>query len=427
MKSKVVLRCITAVVAICTAAMGLGGCNGNDENKVSVTDNLLASVQKSEDSPSYDFNDTAKKPEGYDSFVKKTGNMALQLLKQTDYAKSNTAISPVSTALSMAAIENAVSKDAQKEIKNHLGKSKQTAEEINSCAAYLTQRLEFFNSDNAGAFSVSSMWVSDKLSPKRSFLQKLENYYSVSAYKTDFTDSKSSTLIKNYISDNSNGLIDAKGVNIGSDYKLYIDSSAIVSDSWLRGYGESDVKQGSFSNQNGSTANVNFLTSAERAFSDEDAEGFVKDLKSIPCKLVCIMPNKDISLEKYLNELTADRLLNLPTTVSPTDFTNVSIPEFSVESSGSIKKNLENIGITTIFSGDADFSKGFAENLILNDVTQAVSISVNKNGISSDNQSEADKNAPKTEEGLVLDRPFIYAVVDNESYLPVIIGTVSNL
>ena len=59
MKSKVVLRCITAVVAICTAAMGLGGCNGNDENKVSVTDNLLASVQKSEDSPSYDFNDTA--------------------------------------------------------------------------------------------------------------------------------------------------------------------------------------------------------------------------------------------------------------------------------------------------------------------------------------------------------------------------------
>ena len=172
---------------------------------------------------------------------------------------------------------------------------------------------------------------------------------------------------------------------------------------------------------------MNFLTSAERAFSDEDAEGFVKDLKSIPCKLVCIMPNKDISLEKYLNELTADRLLNLPTTVSPTDFTNVSIPEFSVESSGSIKKNLENIGITTIFSSDADFSKGFAENLILNDVTQAVSISVNKNGISSDNQSEADKNAPKTEEGLVLDRPFIYAVVDNESYLPVIIGTVSNL
>ena len=54
-------------------------------------------------------------------------------------------------------------------------------------------------------------------------------------------------------------------------------------------------------------------------------------------------------------------------------------------------------------------------------------LSYYKNGISSDNQSEADKNAPKTEEGLVLDRPFIYAVVDNESYLPVIIGTVSNL
>lgn len=427
MKSNFALRCITAVVAICTAAIGLGGCNSNDENKVSVTDNLLASVQKSGDSPNYDFNDTVKKPQGYDNFVKKTGNMALQLLKQTDYTKGNTVVSPVSTALSMASVENAVTKSAQKEIKNHLGKSNQTVEEINSCAAYLTQRLEFFNNDNAGIFSVNSMWVSDKLSPKRSFLQKLENYYSVSAYETDFTNSESNTLIKNYISDNSKGLIDAKSVNTGSDYKLYIDSSVVVSDSWLRGYGESDVKQGSFSNQSGSAAKVNFLTSAERTFSDESAEGFVKELKNIPCKLVCIMPNKGVSLEKYLNELTADEFLSLPTTVSPTDFTNVSIPEFSVESSDSIKKNLENIGITTIFSDDADFSKGFTENLLLNDVTQTVSVAVNQKGISSDNQSEEDKNAPKATESLVFDRPFIYAVVDNESYLPVIIGTVSNL
>ena len=79
MKSNFALRCITAVVAICTAAIGLGGCNSNDENKVSVTDNLLASVQKSGDSPNYDFNDTVKKPEGYEVIDLRLGGLASRL------------------------------------------------------------------------------------------------------------------------------------------------------------------------------------------------------------------------------------------------------------------------------------------------------------------------------------------------------------
>lgn len=426
MKSKFVLRCVAACMALSVVTAGLCSCSNENQDKVKASDNLLASVQKSEDAPGYDFNNAAQKPEGYDNYITKTSNIALQLLKQTNYSKENTITAPVPVALSLSALENAANKNTLKQVKSFLGKNTQTAEEINQNATYLSQRISFFNTDDTGVFNVNSMWISNELSPKRSFLQKVENYYNMYAYKTDFGVENTNTVITNLISDNSNSILNADSIKLESDYKMYLDSSTAVSDCWLKPYDDSSVKTDSFTKADGSKINATYLTSAERTFKTDKAQGFVKDLKNISCKLVCIMPNEDISLETYINELTAEQFLDMPLGVSPTGFTSVSIPEFSITKSGSIKEDIKNIGIDGIFDKDADFSKGFSEDIFVNDFSQTVSITVNKNGISTKNVNNHELEKQNTNDSLVFNRPFIYAVVDNESYAPIIMGTVNN-
>ena len=196
---------------------------------------------------------------------------------------------------------------------------------------------------------------------------------------------------------------------------------------------ENDISKGKFNAYGGKSTDVTYIASLERSFKTNSAKGFVKDLKNTPCKMFFILPDKNYSLEDYVKSLTYDKLVSMPESVSPTEFSNVSIPEFSVSKNVSLKNTLENLGVKRIFSKEADISKGFAEDVYVDDITQSVSVTVNHSGVSAGEDTPSDNSLknkndvqPKVKDTIIFDRPFIYAVVDNESYIPIIIGTVNN-
>lgn len=419
---------IALALAVSALATGLCGCGDETlPDRVDKANDLMASVQKSESAPEYDFNSEIEKPESYDNYISKNGTLALNLLRAENYATENTAVAPVAVTLTLSALENGASGDTLKQMKKVLGKSTYSTEIINECASYLTQRMNFFNTEDVGVFNVNSMWVTDKQSPKRGFLQKYDNYYNIFAYKTDFTDEKTSTLISNLVKDNSMNLIPTSAVAVNNDYNLYLDSSAVVSDNWLYSYEDSDVSTAKFTTTDGKTVDASYITSVERTFTVENAKGFVKDLKNTPCKLLCVMPDEGVTLEKYVSDLTTENFLDLARSASPTSFSSVSMPEFSVSSGTSVKEALKSMGVEDMFTDNADLSKAFADNIYVNDYTQNVTITVNKNGVSTELvQDEVTKSKQTSETTLKIDRPFVYAIIDNESYAPIIIGTVNN-
>lgn len=428
MKNKFIKKGIALLISISTFAIGLCGCsNQNNENRVNDADDLLASVQKSDSAPVYDFNDSTTKPEGYDAFINKSSNLAIKMLKEEKYDTENTAIAPLSVSVSLSALANGTNKNTLKELKGFLGNNSHSTDTFNQCCSYITQRMSFFNTEETGVFNVNSVWVSNSYSPKRSFLQKYDNFYNSFVYKTDFSKENTSLVITNLLADNSNSLIPDEGINIQDNYNLYLDCSTAISDQWLKSYNEQDVKTDNFTTYSQNKISVTYLTSIERSFKTNDAQGFIKDMKNIPCKLLCILPNDNYSLKEYVNTLTGEKLLDMPYSISATDFSKVTIPEFSISESKSLKNNLTKIGIDEIFSADSDFSKGFAEDIFVNDLTQAVSIEVNKNGISSSkSESNTESDSIEVNNSIIFNRPFIYAVIDNESYAPIIIGTVNN-
>ncbi len=420
---------LTAFTVLCSSSCGS---SQNDENRVKDSDNLLASVQKSSNAPVYNFRETTSQPEEYTAYSGKCCELALNMLMSDNYYKENTAYAPLSVSLTLSAFENGASHKSLSEIKNLVGKPNYSTDAVNKCSSYISQRTQFLNSEDAGVFNVCSMWVSDKLSPKRSFLQKYDNFYSIYAYSTDFSKSNVNTIISNLMADNSKSLLPVGDITTRSDYRLYMDCSAAVSDVWLTPYTENSIRKGKFEAYGGKNTDASYIESLERAFETTSAKGFVKDLKNTPCKMVFILPNSNQSLEAYVKSLTYDKLVSMPESVSATEFSKVSIPEFSVSKNASLKNTLGKLGVKSIFSEEADISKGFSENVYVDDITQSVSITVNHNGISADKSNSAgnggseNKVQPQAKDNIVFDRPFIYAVVDNESYIPIIIGTVTN-
>ena len=76
------------------------------------------------------------------------------------------------------------------------------------------------------------------------------------------------------------------------------------------------------------------------------------------------------------------------------------------------------------FTDEANFTKASPQGLILNDVVQKTHIELGPQGVKAGAATKAEVNlsAAVTEHRVVLDRPFLFLIVDNESSLPVFIG-----
>ena len=424
MKNKI----FTTIISICMLAVtvSLSGCNNNEQNTVLPNaDNLLASVQKSSNSPQYDFVASAKQPEEYSTYINKSTELGLKMLKSEKYDKENTAVAPLSASLSLSAMANGTAKDTLRQIKNFVGTANLNMDTINQCSAYISQRIRFFNKDGNGVFDTATVWVGNNITVKRSFLQKYDNFYNMSFYQMNFADNTTNSLIKEYIASQSENLLPVGDIHTTGKYRLYNDCSVAVSDYWLTPYTNSE--SGKFVTDENKSVNVSYLTSVERIYKSDKATAFIKEFKNIPCKLLCILPNENITLQEYVDSLSYDKLLDIPNKIKPMEFAVVSIPQFSVEKSASLKDALSNIGISNIFSENADFSKGFNENIFLDDMTQSVKIAISENGVFRTQKDDevTDTETSETKEKIIFDRPFLYAVIDNESYVPVILGTVN--
>ena len=115
-----------------------------------------------------------------------------------------------------------------------------------------------------------------------------------------------------------------------------------------------------------------------------------------------------------------------------TSLTNASVPEFSIKSNGkptSLKSELEDCGLADIFTDSINLSNiTLSDDLFVNDISEIQpSVTVNSAGIGGSESVKATVTAntlKSADSTLKFDRPFIFMLIDNESNIPLYIGTV---
>ena len=202
---------------------------------------------------------------------------------------------------------------------------------------------------------------------------------------------------------------------------------------WETKYEKKDIREKLFTNYDKSQATTQMMYSEESIYlSDKGVQGFAKNYSGGQYSFVALLPEEDKDIYEYAASLTGNAWQSLWENKT-TDSVQVSIPEFSYDRQRSLIGVLSKLGMTDMFDETlADFS-GLAphDSLYCSEVNQKVFIQVDRNGTKAAaitwagmNKSSAMIEDQKT---VYLDRPFLYAIADNNTGLPLFLGIITTL
>ncbi len=368
-----------------------------------------------------------------DRFKKDMNDFSLTLLKAVSSEDENILISPLSISLALSMTANGANKDTLSQMNTVLSKNIPLTELNEYFASYITALP---STKESKVKLANSIWYRDAswLHIDKNFLQTNASYYKANAYQAPFND-QTKKDINNWVKTHTNGMIDKILDSIDKDEIMYLINSVMFDARWETIYKKHDIGDISFNNQNGSTTSVKGMNSIEAYYyHDNQAAGVMKSYSEDKYRFVAILPNEDISLKDYLSDLDGDKLYQIFRNfkITPVDTT---IPKFKYDYSIVMNDALQELGIIDAFSPDkADFTKmGGSDqgNLYMGEVLHKTHISVDELGTKAGATTVVSINtttaAPGGKNTIILNRPFLYAIVDSSTMLPIFIGTVTNL
>ena len=414
MKKRIIAGSLAAVLVL----LSLSGCG----TTARAAEDLMSGVSAS------DVGDEADLTGGDSGAI---ANFAVSLFQNSVAAGDNALISPVSVLCALAMTANGAGGETLSQMEAVFGLS------VPALNAYIHAYMESLPSGEKNRVSLAnSIWVKDDdgLMVKPDFLQTNANYYGASVYKAAF-DEDTLDAINNWVGENTGGMIDSILDSIPEEAVMYLINAVAFDAEWENIYTEDEVRDGTFTTESGETRAVQMMYSDEGKYLDDgNATGFLKYYADGEYAFVALLPNEGESLSDYISSLTGEGLLD--TIRNAQDFkVEAAVPKFQDEYSVEMSDILKSMGMTDAFNGGlADFSGlGASEsgNIFISRVIHKAYIAVDEKGTKAGAATAVEMSLtsaidPSEVKTVYLDRPFVYAIIDCVTDLPVFIGTVTD-
>jgi serpin B len=278
----------------------------------------------------------------------------------------------------------------------------------------------------------NSIWFrnDESLQVEDDFLRLNATYFMAQIFSAAFNE-QTVTEINEWIDTSTDGMINNVIDDITDEVMFLINAVAFDAE-WQKPYNEWTISDGTFTDESGNGHNVEFMFSGEWGFLDDGmATGFIKPYADNSYSFVALLPNEGISIDEYVHSLSGEGFLH---TLESRQQISVDtyMPKFEFEYEISLVDALISLGMIDAFDArNADFSKIATSsfgNLFVSDVLHKTFISVDELGTRAGAVTVveiAPESALLDEPKVVrLDRPFVFAIVDNSANLPIFIGTV---
>jgi serpin B len=365
-------------------------------------------------------------------FVAAQADFGVKLLQKTAGEKQNALISPASVALALGMTANGAEKNTLSQFEALLGGGM----DLGSLNRNFASERAAFQSAAGGKFLLAnSIWYRDKnLTVKKPFLQTNADFFGAGAFQLDFSDPATAGKINSWVRENTEGKIDKMVEKIGPYDMMYLINTLYLEQDWEVPY-RGSVKK-AFRAPGGSR-NVPMLNSSETYLHGEGAQGILKPLKNSRFAFAAILPDEKASsgagdpgklLSDYVAGFSDEKFLSLMRSAGK-EKAGATLPKFKFDCDLPLKNALISLGLSDAFDKDkADFSAmGASPNgkLFVSDVLHKTFIEVDELGLkagAATKVSMVSASAPMRR--LVFDRPFLFAVVDTETLLPVFLGVV---
>lgn len=364
-------------------------------------------------------------------FIYGQTEFALELMKREIKEDTNTLISPYSIMQALAMTANGADGETKAEMEKVLG-----GMSIDQLNEYLyTQKVSQSDGENCKLSTANSIWAKDLggfFTVNSNFLQKNANYYDADFFAAPFDDTTVKD-INNWVSDKTDKKIKELLKAIDPNTMMYLINAVAFDAKWNEPYMAEDVVDSYFTDYKDQVQTVDMMYSTEHTYlSGENAEGFMKYYSGNRYAFAAILPDESIALSDYVNSLTSEELNRILSEPQSADI-KAGLPKFKYDFDTELSVTLEDMGMSDAFTDGADFSKMSDRGLYINSVIHKTHIEVAEDGtraaaVTGIGACTCFNYIPESsEKKIILDRPFIYAIVDTETNLPVFLGTVGSI
>ena len=353
-------------------------------------------------------------------------DLGLRLFKAGTSAEDNSLISPLSIYSALALVENAAQGQTLDEFEKTFGLS------VDETNAYLKALADHLQKGDKDAFKLAnSLWLneSEALQPNEDYLKTIKTYYDSEIFSLAFDD-QGEEAINKWISEKTDQMI-KKGLDqINPDASAYLFNALAFNKKWEEPYEKGQLGTNTFTKEDGTEVEGEYLFKTLDGYIEGDREiGFRQNYQGGKYSFVALLPKEKISLSAYIADLNTDRLYELLKQEAYEEV-KTALPKF--ESSYDLKliELLKSLGIKAAFSDQSDLSKLGDKGLYISDAFHKTYIKVDETGTKAAaiTGMQVDKTAlPVDEKEVYLTRPFVYMIVDNETDLPIFMGTVMDI
>lgn len=375
----------------------------------------------------------SEKGEITEDFKKAMADFSMSLFKGlVTNDNKNDLISPLSAVICLAMIANGADGETKAQMEKTFGMDVDT---LNKTLYAYTSSL--YRADDCKLNLADSIWFRDNenaLKVNGEFLQTNADWYDAQIYSAPF-DGSTVDDINNWCKKHTDGMIEKIIDDIDVDSVMYLINALTFDAKWANLYEKHNIREKQFTNYDGGHGTVQMLASTERTYlSAKGVKGFAKNYAGGKYSIVGLLPDMETDIYDYIDSLTGEQWMELWNSRQRASV-SVEMPEFTYSAGMEMNDVLKAMGMTDMFSSNlADFSRlGHSEigNIYCGEVCQKTFIQVDRNGTKA---AAVTIGTIKTDSVLIidqfsviLDRPFVYAIVDNETGLPVFIGAVTNL
>ena len=361
-------------------------------------------------------------------------DFGVRLFKTSIEEGKNTLISPLSVLYALAMTANGADGETLTQMEKVLGM------DVDNLNSYMLAYLDLLPESKAYKMSLAnSIWFKDdpNFAVEQSFLQTNADYYGAGAYKAAF-DEGTRNDINNWVKEHTDGMIPEIIDETPDEAIMYLVNALAFDAKWADEYEEHQIREGRFTMEDGTRQDVDMMHSEEYTYLEEEmATGFIKYYKDRKYAFVAMLPNEGVTVSQYVDSLTGEHLRELLN--NPQDLTVfASIPKFETEYDIEMSEVLQEMGMTDAFDWRvADFSKlgtynVDGMNICISRVLHKTFISVSEQGTRAGAATAVEMVAEGAMEivefkEVVLDRPFVYMLIDCETNLPFFIGTMMNV
>ena len=281
----------------------------------------------------------------------------------------------------------------------------------------------------------NAIWLRDDpdLRVERSFLQTNADYYGTDAYKAPF-DASTVRDMNAWVKRATDGQIDKLLTEPpDDDVMLYLINALSFDAEWETIYERQQVTTGTFTAADGTREDAQMMHSTEGLYlTDGETVGFLKPYAGGRYAFAALLPPEGTDIRDYIAGLTGERFLAAIQGAQKA-VVQAQVPKFEYTCSYSMKEPLEAMGVTDAFGPRADFTRlgRYGNNgLLLSAVMHKTTITVDERGTKAGAVSAVEASGgarPEDRYTVILDRPFVYAIVDTETALPLFLGAVFSL